>query len=267
MSVLPELLLAPILVAISILACRRWGQRVGGLVSSFPAVVGPVLLIAAREHGASFAARSANATLLGLATLAAFTVGYAKTAGRLHWSISLASGWVAAAALAVPLRLWAGHLDFPAGLLVAILSLSAAYAVLPAGPSRFEPEPPDSGGGQEVMLQMALTTGLVGGLSIAGAQLGPTVGGMLAALPVLASVLAIRTHRRYGPPGVLHLLRGMLTGMPAFVGFCALVELLIVSLGTAVAFSLAIALAVSFQLMALDRRAMLRLDRETVAGR
>jgi hypothetical protein len=173
---------------------------------------------------------------------------------------------MAAAAVAVPLRWLAGHLGFPAGLVVATFSLFAAYAALPPLPTRFERTLPDSGGGHELMLQMGLTSGLVGGLSVAGGQLGPTVGGMLAALPVLASVLATRTHRRYGGAAVVHLLRGMLAGIPAFVGFCATVALLIVPLGTAVAFTLAIAFAVPFQLMALDHHAVLRLAREA-AGR
>jgi hypothetical protein len=46
-----ELIIAPGLVGVSTLASRRWGAQVGGLVSAFPAIVGPVLFIAAREHG------------------------------------------------------------------------------------------------------------------------------------------------------------------------------------------------------------------------
>src|SRR6185295_3110480 len=39
-----ELVVAPALVGAATLAARRWGQRTGGLVSAFPAIVGPVLL-------------------------------------------------------------------------------------------------------------------------------------------------------------------------------------------------------------------------------
>jgi hypothetical protein len=266
MSALPELLLAPGLVAISIIASRRWGQRVGGLVSSFPAVVGPVLLIAAREHGASFTARSANGMLFGLATLAAFVVVYAKLAGRAHWSLSLASGWVAAGVVAIPIRLMAGYLGSPAGLIVATVALLAAYAAL--APARSPVERGLSGprGVSEVMLQMVLTGGLVAGLAAAAAQLGPMVGGMLAALPVLASVLATRTHRQDGAVAVVVLLRGMLTGMPGFVGFCAAIGLLIVPLGTVAAFCAAILVAVVLQIMAFDRSGIGRLARGAFAA-
>jgi hypothetical protein len=253
-SVIPELLLAPVLVAISILAGRRAGQRVSGLVSSFPAVVGPVLLIAAQEHGSSFTARTANGILFGLVTLAGFTVAYARTLGRAHWSLSLACGWVVAGALAVPLRWLAGDLGQPAGLLVAMISLSVAHAALPAATASFRRDPPGTGGRHEIVLQMALTVTLVGFLAAAAAQLGPTIGGILAGLPVLASVLATRTHRRDGGDAVVALLRGMLAGMPAFVGFVALVGLLIAPLGTALAFGLAIIVAVVLQFAALDGR-------------
>lgn len=58
LTILCEPLIAPVLVALSTLAARRWGDAVGGLVSAFPAVVGPVLLGVAQQRGAEFAART-----------------------------------------------------------------------------------------------------------------------------------------------------------------------------------------------------------------
>ena len=51
LKVLVELLVAPLLVGGWTMACRRGGENVGGLLSAFPAVVGPVLLILALERG------------------------------------------------------------------------------------------------------------------------------------------------------------------------------------------------------------------------
>ena len=48
-----ELVVAPALVGAATLAARRWGEGIGGLVSAFPAIVGPVLLIAAHQHGSA----------------------------------------------------------------------------------------------------------------------------------------------------------------------------------------------------------------------
>src|SRR4051794_1535081 len=98
LNVAIEGVLAPALVGAATLAARRWGERTGGLVSAFPAIVGPVLLVTALEHGAAFAARAASGTLLGLVALSAFTLAYARAARRLRWPASLAAGWSAAGA-------------------------------------------------------------------------------------------------------------------------------------------------------------------------
>ena len=139
-----ELLVAPALVGAATLAARRWGPEIGGLVSAFPAIVGPVLLIAALEHGATFAARAANGTLLGLVALAAFAVAYGWTAARAGWRGSLAAGWAAAglAGLLVG-TIAAGP---PAGLAAAAVSLGAAHRLLRHAARRAHPLGSSPGG-------------------------------------------------------------------------------------------------------------------------
>src|SRR3954466_10717344 len=99
LNVVIEVVLAPALVGAATLAALRWGARAGGLVSAFPAIVGPVLLIAAMEHGAAFAARAANGTLLGLVALAGCALFYGRVAARAGWRSSLALGWATAGVL------------------------------------------------------------------------------------------------------------------------------------------------------------------------
>src|SRR3954467_3031760 len=94
-----QVLLAPALVAAATLAGRAWGERVGGVVSAFPVIVGPVLLIEAQRQGTAFAADAAAGTLLGLAALSGFAVAYARTAQRAGWRASLAAGWAVAAGI------------------------------------------------------------------------------------------------------------------------------------------------------------------------
>jgi hypothetical protein len=97
---------------------------------------------------------------------------------------------------------------------------------------------------------MALTALLVFALATAVGALGPLVGGMLAALPVLASTLAVFTHRRDGGLAAALLLRGALAGMAGFVAFVEVVALLIVPVGTAPAFLAATLAAVGVQVLA-----------------
>ena len=239
-----ELVVAPALVGASTLAARRWGQGIGGLVSAFPAIVGPVLLIAAHEHGSAFAAQAANGTLLGLVALSGFALAYGRTALRAGWRASLAAGWVAAAAIAVLLgTVEAGPL---AGLAAATLSLLVARRALPRGATARGPTPAPPPR-WDLALRMVLTAVLVVSLAAAASRLGPVVGGMLAALPALASILAVFTHEQHGADALVFLLRGMISGMAGFVVFCALVAVLVDRAGVAATFTSAALAAVCVQ--------------------
>jgi len=248
-----EVVLAPALVGAATLAARRWGERTGGLVSAFPAIVGPVLLVTALEHGAGFAARAASGTLLGLVALSAFTLAYARAARRLRWPASLAAGWAAAGAAGLAVSsVTAG----PAvALAAAAASLALAHRLLGAGrhpandagsEAAARPLPPR----WDLPLRMALTATLVVSLTWAAGQFGAVAGGILAALPVLASILAAFTHRQNGPEAVRLLLRGMLAGMAGFVSFCLIVATLAEPAGIAVAFAVATVIALAVQVAA-----------------
>src|SRR3954451_20963545 len=89
------------LVAASTLAARVWGHGVGGVVSAFPLIVGPALLLAALRQDAAFSASMAAATLLGLVALSGFVLAYGHSARRCGWPLSLAVSWAAAALLGV----------------------------------------------------------------------------------------------------------------------------------------------------------------------
>lgn len=245
MQLVLYVVLAPLLVAGATLTARRWGARIGGVISAFPAVVGPLLLLVAHEYGAFATARAANATLFGLAGLGGFAYAYAHLATRRGWGTSLAIGWICAVALTALVG-WLGRgVAFPAGLLVAAIALAGVYRLLP----RSDPQPyPDSARARtDLTLRMGTTAALILALAAAAAAFGPEVGGLLAGLPVLASVLAVFTHREQGAQAAIVLLRGMLSGMAGFVGFCALVALLVVPAGIAVSIFSATILALLVQ--------------------
>lgn len=237
-----QLLVAPVLVAAATLAARRWGHRVGGLVSAFPAIVGPVLWIGAERHGSEFAAQAATGTLVGLASLSAFALACGRTAPHVSWPVSLTAGWAfaaAAAALATTVEA-----SLTGALAVAVASLALAHRGLAPGvlqASRLDPPRGD------LAVRMALTALLVASLAAAGGWLGPTASGVLAALPVLACVLAGFTHARHGGAASSQLLRGMLTGMAGFVIFCALVAGLVDHAGVPATFAAAAAAALASQ--------------------
>ena len=245
-----QLLLAPLLVAAATLAGRRWGDGTAGIVSAFPAIVGPVLLLDAHAHGSAFAADAAAGTLVGLVALAGFVVAYARAAARVRWPGALGVAWLAAALLAAAVGS-GSDVALPVAVAAATASLALALRALPDAPARAAPVRLP---GWELPARMALVVALVAGLAAAASELGALAGGVLAALPVLASVLAVATHRRHGAPAVAALLRGMVLGMGGFVVFCAAFALLVGPAGAAGAFLAAGAGAVAAQALAHGRR-------------
>ena len=89
-----KVVLAPSFVVGASLVARRFGPRVGGLIAGLPVVAGPILLAYALAHGREFAATAAAGTLLGLVSLIAFVVVYARLAGRTSGGCACSpAGW------------------------------------------------------------------------------------------------------------------------------------------------------------------------------
>jgi hypothetical protein len=158
------------------------------------------------------------------------------------WRTSLAAGWGTAAVIAALLTpVDAGPL---AALAAATLSLLVAHRLLPRGAAA--PAAP-AAPSWDLPVRMALTAALVVSLAAAAGVVGPAVGGLLAALPALASILAAFTHQQHGPVALVALLRGMLSGMAGFAVFCLLVAALVDRTGGAATFSAAAVAAIAVQ--------------------
>lgn len=238
-----KLLLAPCFVVGASLAARRFGSRIGGLIAGLPVVAGPILLVYALAHGRVFAAGAAAGTLLGLVSLIAFVVVYARLAGRVFWGASMLAGWLAfavatAAFSAVSLPAGAALGLAGAGLLVGIVSLPR-----PGPGVRAHPAPPawdlPVRAGCALMLVLTLT-------AVAG-WLGPQLSGLLAPFPIITTVLATFTHAQRGTDELLRLLRGLIGGFGAFALFCFTLAVGLRGLDIAAAFALASLLALLTQ--------------------
>jgi hypothetical protein len=244
---LVKLVLAPALVVGSSLAGRRWGHQVSGLLVALPLVAGPILLITELEHGAHFAARAASASLLGLVALASFVVVFARVARHAGWPIAVLAGWVAFLAVALAF----GQTAIPAdvGLVLATGAFALAPRLLPADPP--ERDMPIAGlPAWDLPARAVATALLVLGLTGAAAGLGPTLTGALTPFPVSNTVLAAFVLVLEGPAQADTFLRGFLRGAYGFVAFCFLVAVLVVPLGVAAAFALALCGALAAQLAA-----------------
>ncbi len=234
-----KLTLAPALVAGTTLVARRWGALLGGVVGGFPAVVGPILIALDAQHGDAFATRAAAGALAGLISLTAFILAYGWIARRLSWPATLAVSWavfaLATAALdGVDPR---SGVAFPVVLVCFVLAwvamprsddLSAA-----AAPPRFD-----------LAMRVVATAAFVVILTAAAGALGPQLSGLLAAFPILASVLAAFIHAQDGAGAASEFLRGLLGGLAGFASFCFVVAQMLPDTGPVAAFAVATAVAV-----------------------
>lgn len=242
-----KIVLAPAFVIGASIAARRYGARIGGLLGGLPVVAGPILLVFALDHGRAFAASASAATLLGIVSLIAFIVTYARLAGGAHWLASLLLGWGAFFAMTVALS--ALTVSAPLALACVLAAVGAALLALPRsrGERVSEAIPPT----WDLPLRGLSALALVLALTALAGQLGAKLSGLLAPFPVIASVLAVFTHAQHGEQDLLRIMRGFVLGLVAYALFCFALAESLHSLSIAASFALAVAVALATQSVAL----------------
>jgi hypothetical protein len=240
---LVKLTLAPGLVAATTLAARRWGQLVAGVVGGLPAVVGPILLALAVQHGDRFAADAAAGALAGLIALTSFMLAYAWIARRLAWPATLLLSWAVYSGVTALLDGASPRPEVAFPLVIACFF--AGYRLLPRG-GREDPVPATAVAPRwDLALRVLATAAFVLVLTGVAGALGPQLSGLLAAFPVLASVLCVFIHAQSGPAAVADFLRGLMAGLGGFAVFCFVVALAIPATGAVAAFLTGAALALA----------------------
>jgi len=192
-------LLAPLLVAAASLASRVWGERVGGWLSAFPFVAGPLLLVLCLEQGAAFGAVSAGKALYGLVALAAFALSYAHLARKWPWWWALPAAWSVYLVTA-----WScGMLGLPIWARMAVVfgGLVLAKRLLPEVTGTFR--------GQSLPIVLDLLLRMVA----AAALVGP--------FPIATTILVTFAHAQSGAAAVTRLLKGFLPALSSLTLFLA----------------------------------------------
>jgi len=237
-----KLLLVPSLIAAITLIGRRWGPGIAGLLSGFPIVAGPILLLIAIEQGPHFAALAANGSLITVPSNIAFALGYSWLALRWPWWVCLPGGLVCFA-LTAALFNW---LALPLTILMAV-SLAGIFLAARAFPRNIDARPLAQPSRMELPVRMLAAALLVLAVTRFADQLGPHFSGILSAPPILASVLAGFSHPVAGAGFAIRLLQGMQTGFFSLAAFCFGLALALPALGTLWGFLLALAAALLVQ--------------------
>jgi hypothetical protein len=241
-TLLLKLILVPGLIALVTLAGRRFGPRLGGWLNALPLVAGPVLFFLALEQGEAFVARAAEATLAGLAAVAAFAVIYSWTAVTRPWWRCVLVGWTAFGALTAAIQ--AVHWTAASGLALALAAFGVARFVLPRLP---EAPPPPRAPAWDLPLRMASAVVLVLLVTGLARWLGPRLSGAITPFPIATTILLAFTHAQQGTPAAVGFLRAFLPAMWSFALFCFVLAGFAVGLGRDAAFLLALAVSLAAQ--------------------
>ncbi len=225
-----QLSLPAVLIAFATGVQHRFGERVGGLVAGLPLTTLPIVALVALAHGDRFAARASSADLAGVVAQAVMLWVLARSLRRHRppTALALSLGVFAAAVAALDV--------LPA--LPAFLAAGAATAALgavahcwppagaPGGPAPRRERRRERRRGGDLGLRMALGAAFTLALVETSGGLGAHLSGLVSALPVLSTTMAVLTAGSDGGPAAAELLRGVTAG--SFATVAALVVLSLV---------------------------------------
>jgi hypothetical protein len=226
-----KLILAPVIIGSASLAGRKWGPVVSGWIVGMPLTSGPVIFFVALSHGVSFAANATLAVISGGLSLVAYALTFAWLATRFRWYVAWIGSFLVFGVSTTLLQ----TLIFP--LIPIFLTVCAAITLglwlMPKGDVEERDTQP---GPWDIPSRILIGTSFILLLTDSASFIGSRLTGLLTTIPLYVTILAIFAHRHQGPTAAAHVLRGLLYGMFAFVGFFMTVSLLIEKIGIGISF-------------------------------
>ena len=197
------------LVALLLLATRRFGSRAAGVLAGLPLTTVPALAWIGFERGSAVAAQVAIGSVAGCALVPVFVVAYGRAARRLPPLPTLAVSLVALAG-AVALALHADIGLLPGCVLtLAGCGVAAPGVRQPAAGSVGRPE-----ASRTLIALTAISAGLVSSLiASVSVRLNPQLVGMLAAMPIVGVATVTIEHASNGAASATSFLRGYLASL------------------------------------------------------
>ncbi|MFR0690090.1 hypothetical protein ACLUTX_11885 [Enterobacterales bacterium AE_CKDN230030158-1A_HGKHYDSX7] len=215
-----KLTLVPLFLLLVSLSGRWWGPAAAGCLAALPAIAGPILYLITLEHGREFGARAALLALAAIFAAETFNFVYAWLCRRHRWPLALGGAmcaWLLAA--------W-GLTQLPAqpfstaaawALAAAAVGALTSQLLMPRAETAATSAPL---GRLELSLRMLAGALLTLAVTALAGWAGPSWSGLLAVFPLLSIVLCVSSQRLHGAQFVIALLRGMVSGRPAFAAFC-----------------------------------------------
>lgn len=208
-----KLTIVPLFIALVTLAGKRWGTHLAGLLAGLPVVAGPIMVILALEQGPGFGATASIAAIAALVALLGFGVAYAWAAIYWRWPVALLCALAVWSILANVLVYLSANLEV--ALLLALIAMLLTPKILPGQPLL----PLAASHLKDLPLRLLAGAGLTVLVTQMAFFLGSQWSGVLAAFPIIGSILAVFTHVRQGAAAVAQLYRGMVQGFYSFSVF------------------------------------------------
>ena len=210
-----------------------------------PFTSGPITLFLFLDHGAGFAMSAALGSMLGIFATIAWALVYSAAARRgAGLGICIIAGVVVFVIVGATVR------ELSVGPVPVYLALVAVLVVAirltPASRVQYGVHLP----WWDLPARMILATALVLTITSSAVVLGPRLAGLLATIPLYASILAGFGHRLAAPAAAIDVWRGLLFGLFGFGAFYLMLALFLEPLGLA-AFALAVGAALVTQLVTL----------------
>jgi hypothetical protein len=231
--------LAPLLILAASYAGYKWGHTVSGWIVGLPLVSAPVILLLALERGETFAAASAQGSMMGIISLTAFSLTYCVLTLRrgVKWVPALLLGWGAYFASTFLL----GYASV--SIFVAFVGV-AAWLLLMAKvfPKATAPAVEKRGGFPwgDALIRVVAAVALIFAITEYAPALGPTLSGLLTPFPIYTSVMVTSIHRKQGAAAATEFVRGSTISSLTPAAFWVIVGSTIVQYGIAVSYALAI---------------------------
>jgi hypothetical protein len=236
------------IVALVLLAARRFGHRTAGLLAGLPFTTVPALGWIAATGGTDLASRTAIGSVLGCILVPLFAMAYGREARQHPPARSFVAGVAAiGCGLAVASRMSAAL--GPAVVLCGASSLAALRLL--QRPNRTPDPGPPAPGAQSSIVFNALLVGIVS-TSIASLATGAAAwgAGLLAGLPTLGLVTLVRLHGTQGARCVTPFLRGYVISALGRAVFGTVFACSATRAGSSTAMLVAIVAGMSFCLLA-----------------
>jgi len=238
-----KLILAPLIIGSASLAGRRWGPAVSGWIVGMPLTSGPVIFFVALSHSASFAANAALGVLSGGLSLVTYALTYSWLATRFRWPVAISGSLLLFAASTALLQ----SFTFPLLPIFAVDCIVLLIGLRLMPQEEVEAEGETRSGPWDIPVRIVIGTSFILLLTGLAPLISPRLTGLLTTIPLYVTILTIFAHRDRGPAAAAHVLKGLLYGMFAFIGFFIVLSLLIEHVSLGISFGTAVLTALTVQ--------------------